>query len=170
MIFYQGPFRSEIYLYVLRTNHHGSTIFLWVKQTVQLFMVDSNVNTFGENGIFEAQRECRAAQLTGDGYVGVDECSWKISSSPARWFCVLPISLMQSQVVLIGQVKTILCLRVTAPTRVRSTWPVVFKSFSFSPRKLGKWSNLTNIFFKGIGSTSNYGSQGLPMKSFGFVM
>ena len=30
-----------------------------------------------------------------------------------------------------------------------------FQIFLFWPRKLGKWSNLTSIFFKGVGSTTN---------------
>ena len=32
---------------------------------------------------------------------------------------------------------------------------VVFKDFLFSPRKLGKISNLTSIFFRWVGSTTN---------------
>ena len=30
-----------------------------------------------------------------------------------------------------------------------------FRFFSFSTRSLGKWSNLTNIFFRWVGSTAN---------------
>ena len=38
---------------------------------------------------------------------------------------------------------------------VRTSLGVGFKHFSFSPRTLGKWSNLTSIFFKWVGSTTN---------------
>ena len=31
-----------------------------------------------------------------------------------------------------------------------------FKHFLFSPRTLGKWTSLTSIFFKGVGSTTNW--------------
>ena len=31
-----------------------------------------------------------------------------------------------------------------------------FKYFLFSPRSLGKWSNLTSIFFRWVGKTTNY--------------
>ena len=41
---------------------------------------------------------------------------------------------------------------------VRSTWPVVWNVFYFHSY-LGRWSNLTSIFFRWVGSTTNQMSQ-----------
>ncbi len=45
------------------------------------------------------------------------------------------------------------------PTNSKTTWKMDLggglKYFWFSPRSLGKWSNLTSIFFKWVGSTTN---------------